>query len=387
MGGHDNFFMDDYSIFRNPANINYYPNMLLGSPGVFSTDPSDTNNSKKNPEPQKPYFGPILSYSLNQSSETGTQYPLLSFGAIFNRYDDMLDYLDPSSAAFQNAYYQGQTPNSVVKMIAPVGKIDVMVGYALQNGMMLGVGGYFAFQRELSAYSNLPQLESDLYRLNVGLNWPVAKSMNLEASLGIASITAMAQDSTSDGTVSSVELANSNISARGDIRLFSALTSLNGDFVPHLGVDYVNLKNFTDLDVAAGLGVNVNIDKGFFWAGIEGLYQAQNYKISQSTPTGVGGRVSAGLERNVFFDWWVWRIGVSKSLLYITDGGENGHWWQNPESDGTNKDAFSLGWGLNIENRLKVDVVLAEDMFYTFTNLISGNADHLTNRISCTYSF
>jgi len=29
MGGNDNFFMDDISIYRNPANINYYPNMLL----------------------------------------------------------------------------------------------------------------------------------------------------------------------------------------------------------------------------------------------------------------------------------------------------------------------------------------------------------------------
>ena len=34
MGGHDDFFMDDYSIFRNPANINYYPNMLIGSPSI-----------------------------------------------------------------------------------------------------------------------------------------------------------------------------------------------------------------------------------------------------------------------------------------------------------------------------------------------------------------
>ena len=46
-----------------------------------------------------------------------------------------------------------------------------------------------------------------------------------------------------------------------------------------------------------------------------------------------------------------------------------------------------LGWGLNIENRLKVDVVMAENMFYTFTNLISGSSHHLTNRITATYSF
>ena len=42
MGRHDNFFMDDISIFRNPANINYYPNMLLGSLGVYKPDHIDT---------------------------------------------------------------------------------------------------------------------------------------------------------------------------------------------------------------------------------------------------------------------------------------------------------------------------------------------------------
>jgi hypothetical protein len=375
MGGHDNFFMDDYSIFRNPANINYYPNMLIGSPGVLSMD-SDTGPyaalQRKNKDPQKPYFGPILSYSLNQSSESGTQYPLLSACVILNRYDDMLDYLVSSDTSRY--------------LLTPVGKIDAMVGYALQNGVMIGVSTYLAFQKE-EVQGKL--LESSLYRGNIGLNWPIAKSMNLEVSAGITSITGLGKDTLAPVSDVIDTVADNDISIRGDIRLFSAMTSLNGDFVPHLGVNYIALHNYNDLDVAFGLGVNINIDKGFFWAGLEGLYNAQDFVKgnADSLPTGVGGRISAGLERNVLFDWWVWRIGVNKQLMYVSNGSSNGHWEQNPEADGSNHDSFALGWGLNIENRLKIDVVMAEDMFYTWTNLISGSAHHLTNRITATYSF
>jgi hypothetical protein len=395
MGGHDNFFMDDYSIFRNPANINYYPNMLLGSPGVLTMD-NDTGPyaalSRKNKDPQRPYFGPILSYSLNQSSESGTQYPLLSASVILNRYDDMLDFLNPLSRTFISPVSQTRLSDGhhFFSMLVPVGKIDAMVGYALQNGVMIGAGGYFAFQKEDTLGE---QLESSLYRGNIGVNWPIAKSMNLEVSAGLTSVTGLG--ATVDTLVSktaaeSVDtIADHDISGRVDVRLFSALTSLNGDFVPHLGFNVVTLHNYSDVDVAFGLGVNINIDKGFFWAGLEGLYQAQDFKKgnTDSLPTGMGGRISAGLERNVLFDWWVWRIGVCKQLMYVSNGSSNGHWEQNPEADGSNHDSFALGWGLNIENRLKVDVVMAEDMFYTWTNLISGAAHHLTNRITATYSF
>ena len=104
MGGNDNFFMDDISIFRNPANINYYPNMLMGSLGIYMPGKNDTSNSsalaRTNTIPQRPFGGTILSYSLNQSSESGNQYPLLSIGLVLNRWDPYLDYLDPTSRCF-----------------------------------------------------------------------------------------------------------------------------------------------------------------------------------------------------------------------------------------------------------------------------------------------
>ena len=384
MGRQDDFFMDDISIFRNPANINYYPNMLMGSMGIYTEEKGDTGQysalQRKNRDPQKPFAGTILSYSLNQSSEGGNQYPLLSIGALFNRYDYMLDYISPQSDLFTKAL--GANNNFLTD---PLGKIDVIVGYAFPNGGMIGVGGYFAFQNEKI---NDLSFASNLFKGNVGINWPIAKSMNIEASLDVSSLTGKgATDSTAEAALT---IANGDVSVKGDVRLFSALSSINGDFVPHLGIERISLYDgkYTNMDVAGGLGVNINIDKGFFWAALEGLYESKEYKFHGDTLTsGIGGRISAGLERNVIWDWWVWRIGINKKILYVTNGDDNGRWEQNPEADASDNDFFAFGWGLNIENRFKVDVVLAEDVFYTWTNLISGTMHHLTNRITATYSF
>jgi hypothetical protein len=79
-----------------------------------------------------------------------------------------------------------------------------------------------------------------------------------------------------------------------------------------------------------------------------------------------------------------------KRLLYVTDGaGNNGKWEQNSESNGSDDDFAAIGWGLNIENRLKVDIVLSENMWYTLTNLVSGSgaSKYLLNRATITYSF
>jgi hypothetical protein len=383
MGRHDDFFMDDYSIFRNPANINYYPNMLMGSMGVFLQKNGDTSSTKRiNNDPQNPYGGTILSYSLNQSTEGGNQYPLLSVGAIFNRYDYMLDYINPKSDLFVSQFGANK-----YFLEDPVGKIDLIVGYAFPNGGMIGAGGYFAFQSEKERGLDY---NSNLFKGNIGVNWPVAKAMNLEASIDISSLDGQGVIDSTDRDGGALTIADGDISVKGDVRLFSALNSLNGDFVPHLSIERIKLfkGKYKFTDVAGGLGINVNIDKGFFWAAVEGLYESKEVNFTKDTITsGVGGRISAGLERNVIWDWWVWRIGINKKVVYVSNGDDNGHWTQNTEADASDNDFFAFGWGLNIDNRFKVDAVIAEDVFYTWTNLISGTMHHLTNRITATYSF
>jgi hypothetical protein len=46
-----------------------------------------------------------------------------------------------------------------------------------------------------------------------------------------------------------------------------------------------------------------------------------------------------------------------------------GSWYENPPSDGSDNDLVSLGFGLNVENRLRVDFVAAEDIPYTLLRI------------------
>jgi hypothetical protein len=389
MGRHDDFFMDEVSIFKNPANINIYPNMVYGSYGMYRFQSSDTLASNSNRDPVDPFFGAIVSYSLNQNSENRNQYPMISVGAVFNRHDEMLDYITKGTDK-----YLGSVKDS---LLAPAGKADLLFGYAMKNGGMIGAGAYFAVQSLTNG--NDVRYESSLYKGNIGMNWPVAKSTNLEASLGAGILRAKGNGFGYDSVNYSGDIiANNDYFVRADLRLFSAMSMLNGDFVPHLSVQRVKLRNDTIAlnDVAAGLGININIDKGFFWAGIEGIYKDYSYLWTgsgeiDSSKSSIGGRVSFGIERSIWWDWFVIRVGGQKTLLY-TNTNKTGNtikinqWEENAPSDGTDNDLVALGFGLNVENRLRIDVVAAEDLPYTFA-FLSGPRHHIFTRVSATYSF
>lgn len=390
MGRHDAFFMDETSIFRNPANINIYPNMVYGSYGVYkqADSSSDVNETYRalqttNRDPIDPFFGAVVSYSLNQGNENGSQYPMLSIGAIFNRRDEMLDYLTMGTKNYIG--------NSAEVLPTPVGKVDLLLGYVMSNGVMIGGGAYVALQK---VKNNSSETEASVYKGNLGLNWPVAKSIDLEVSLGGGSITAIADSVTYNAKKDSIistklkTLASNDYFFRAESRLFTALAVLNGDFVPHVRIDVLSLeqRDIFKVDLAAGIGLNVNIDKGFFWAGLEFLY-GQFDSASVSSREHVGGRVSFGIERNIWTDWFVIRVGGQKEIAYETDGPDKGKFIENSASDASDQDLVGLGFGINVDNRLRIDFVAAEDIAYTFTNLVSKPQDHLFNRVSATYSF
>ena len=386
MGRQDNFFMDEVSIFRNPANINLYPNMVYGSYGVYRANKEDsanqylTENLNKR-DPSDPFFGALVSYSLNQNAENRNQYPMFSFGAFFNRHDELLDFITPGTDNYMG--------NPSAKLLDPTGKIDLMAGYVLENGGMIGIGTYLAFQSVTQ--NDSVQYETSIYKGTAGINWPIAKSTNLEVSGAGGILRSMGDSLMNTNNSPKVILANNDFFVKGDARLFSALTLLNGDFVPHIGGQYVNLKS-GDISVAelnAGIGINVNIDKGFFWTGIEGLYR--DLYTTDSTRIGIGGRVSFGIERSIWWDWFVVRVGGQKVLVYnnvqLNNSITKGYWEENPTNDGSDNDLVSLGFGLNVENRLRVDFVASEDVAYTLTNLISSPQHHIFTRVSATYSF
>jgi len=360
MGKHDAFFMDETSVFRNPANINIYPNMVYGSYGEFQGTDSGSSLSD-------PFFGSIISFSLNENNDAG-QYPMLSLGAVLNRYDEMLDYVKMG-----NEKYIAGTDT----LVEPIGKVDLLIGYVLKNGVMLGGGAYIASQ---SIEKDNEVSETKIYKGNLGMNWPVAKTMDLELSLGLGTMTAIDKNSV---------IADQDYFGRVEARLFSALAGINGDFVPRARVDVLSLekRNELQVDIAAGLGVNINIDKGFFWAGLEFLY-GQKDSDEEESMQDVGGRVSFGIERNIIWDWFVIRVGGQKSILINSKGANERMMTENPSFDETNDDLVGLGFGINIENRLRIDFVASEIFPYTFTNLISsGQQKYMFSKVSATYSF
>jgi hypothetical protein len=252
-----------------------------------------------------------------------------------------------------------------------------MLGYVMQNGLMLGGGAYLAMQE---VESNGSLFETKVYKGNLGMNWPVAKTMDLEISLSGGSITA---------TTDEKKVAQNDVFGRVEMRLFSALAGLNGDFVPKARVDFIHLEKQSDtrVNVAAGLGVNLNIDKGFFWTGFEFLY-GQRDANGDEAEQNVGGRISFGIERNIIWDWFVIRVGGQKSLLVKNIGANEKEFIENPSYDETENDLVGLGFGINVENRLHIDFVASELFPYTFSNLISnGKMPYLFNRCSATYSF
>lgn len=383
MGRHDAFFMDEVSIFRNPANISIYPNMVYGSVGYYMPDSAKDNlNSqfsamgKSNRDPVDPFWGAIVSYSLEQGTDGTNQYPMISLGAMFNRRDEMMDYFTPGN----EKYLAG--PNDTI--LEPLGKIDLLLGYVMKNGGMLGIGAYGAMNR---SEKNGRELKSAIYKGNIGMNWPVAKSMDLELSVGGGTITAFSADEGNNGYKATTRAENDYF-GRVEGRLFSALPSINGDFVPHIRVDMLELssKDIFQVDLAAGVGLNLNIDKGFFWAGVEFLYGQRDWS-GDSTNEYVGGKVSFGIERNIWTDWLVLRTGGQKKILFVSEGPSDYRMEENSAADGSDEDFLGIGLGINIDNRLRIDFTVAEDVFYTLSNLFSAPQHHLFNRLSATYSF
>ncbi len=78
MGKNPTFIMDDISIFDNPANINLYPNFLIGELGTYVKDvPSGVNE-----DPNDPWFGGIFSLGIGENKA-------LSIAGVFNRKDEI----------------------------------------------------------------------------------------------------------------------------------------------------------------------------------------------------------------------------------------------------------------------------------------------------------
>jgi hypothetical protein len=367
MGKHDAFFRDEVSIFRNPADMSLYPNMMYGSYGWVdkTLNLNKSTYMRDNLTLSDPFFGAMISHKFSEAENA----PMFSLGTFVNRRDRILDYLMEAGGG---------------NLKEPVGKLDLMFGYDMGNGIALGLGLYGAYQKEKT--NDVITAQTGVYKLTAGINWNLDQGLDFEASFNGGSIRGTYTPRTSNQLV---KITDGDYFYRGDVRFFSAVPSINGAFVPQVSMEIMKLNKVDIIDVAGGIGLNMNIDRGFFWAGLQGLYTQRD--MDKETEESIGGRLSFGIERNIVWDWFLIRVGGEKELRYESkNSGKNSKWVEKNNDLDTpySEDALvGLGFGVNIDNRLRIDFVSSNDVAYTFTNLISGPQLSLFKRISATYRF
>jgi len=377
MGKHDTYFMDDVSVWDNPANSNIYPNYLMGDLGQLHSTTVDTNNYKGlaryNRDPSNPWFGAVFAKSLGDSKSTN-RYPQITIGGAFNRDDEILNNIG--------------TSGKLAKDSLPL-KMDGMLGFATSNGMMFGLKAFGA-GNEIQSVGHDSAVWVTRYTL--GLNIPVTQGVDFELAGGPNYIS-YTKDSASYGT--------HGLGFDAHTRAFISAPVISGEIVPAASIFITNPYNNSVTDVKAGLGANVSLDRGFFWIGADYVYHKEEWDGSNNyDSTSKGARVSFGIERNVWTDWLVLRVGGQKYMTFdrvhdtrpptartTTPSTLRESWNTNPINDGTTGDHVGFGIGINVEDKLKVDATMGEDLVFTGGGLLSGPSDHVFSRISATYSF
>jgi hypothetical protein len=419
MGKHATFFMDDVSIFENPANINIYPNFLIGELGKM-IEFSDSSTYYRNEDPAEPFGGGILSFSLNRDKSAETRYPMVCVGAIMNHENEMVDVLEQAALANGHIIPEPVVPNS-----------DFFTGFTFANGIMIGGHLYAAVQNveiptdELADSLNVTSREelknmgittgidtgagsdadifnrlqgtdkliweSNVVRGDLGVNMPVTQNMDLEVSGGIALLQYSGPASAQLGALAVSDYSENDISFFVNARLFSTLLSLNGEIVPIFKLKKIAVRKYEVLEWELGVGANVTLDRGFFWAGAEFVRNVTTIPLGTSRTEkeeSIIVPLSLGIERNIVWDWFVMRVGFRKVVFGSSTNQDDLEMMEsNPEANRLPNDHAGFGVGLNIEEKLKIDGVVAEDIVYKWGNLISGNSHHILTRITATYSF
>ena len=258
------------------------------------------------------------------------------------------------------------------------------------------------YQVSRDAYASAVQADG-------GLNLQFGSNIDFELSFGIARI--------QYGPEHLNFFDDGDFSFLAKSRAFFTLDALDGELVPAFSMRLIQAPGIEDKHAQAGLGINVALDRGFFWLGAdfiwnklkahdwfydydsgESIYNSQNEDHPHwDKRSDIGGMISFGIERNIWWDWFVIRVGGQKSILYtqcdvnsknLSSNGicrDDGNFFStNPLADGTADDHVGFGFGINIEEKLKIDVTVAEDLL--FRNPFQGEG-RIFSRISATYSF
>ena len=400
MGKNTTYIMDDVSIFDNAANINLYPNYLIGEFGPYTQDVATGTNQ----DPMYPNFGGIFSISLGDENNPD---PRLSIGGLLGRINTELFRYLPSKVIGENGRDKFDVPETVTNF-------DGFLGWTLVNGDAMGLHIYIAhqdggketpsgtYQVDENAYASIVQADA-------GLNMQFGANIDFEFSFALARI--------QFGPDHKNFFDDGDFSFIAKSRAFFTLEAIDGELVPAVSAKFIEAPGIENTRAQVGLGINVALDRGFFWMGVDFIWdklEAHDWTIDYTTGETVynsydnddpawdkrrdiGGMISFGIERNIWWDWFVIRVGGQKTILYTTCNQnernvgrsgictDDGNFFStNPLANGTADDHVGFGFGINIEEKLKIDVTVAEDLL--FRNPFQGEG-RIFSRISATYSF
>ena len=399
MGKNADYFMDDINIWKNPADANLYPNYLLGELGQ---ERSQDTVYKGNSDPIKPWFGAIFAKSFAPEGAASTgRYPQFVIGGALNREDEWLSYM-PSKVSILTNNLRGTKNTTTYDVSATPVKFDGILGYADAAGNLFGLKTYYAYN-DSTAGSREVKTIVNTYTLGANIPFGTQYSLEADATLGFLSLDV--KDSLDEKTQLSRSYSSGITPSFGaDGRLFVDARPLPIVLVPAVSFRDVNAPSRTLTSFRIGSGANVSLDRGFFWLGVDYFNSSDEIfadtsdasfgtvtdSISSTTIDDQGVRVSFGIERNIWTDWFVIRVGGQKVIKFRNVKGKGVNYSTtstNLDGGDDDNDLVSVGIGLNIEDKLKVDAVVAKDIFFNGGGLLSHSVDHILSRVSASYSF
>jgi len=414
MGKRSAFFLDDITMFDNPANATFYSSALMGELGFYQPGNLGPSHIGTAVDPFSPWFGALFKFGLSEKKEV--RDPQITIGGFFGR-----DHYNFTRFVPRKVVVSGDT----VPIPQSVTNFDAILAGTMIDGSAVGAHVYVGIQdgkqdadkwnTDPSKGELTPDAHVSILSMDYGANFLITGKASLELTLGVARI--------QYGPSRKTFLDPGLFSFYSQGRLFLDVDPMSGQLVTGYKIADMEVPGWEENLYNVNLGFNVVIPKGFFWIGLDAIrvkeevgtwdkiteeedeyliYREPGSQEEYSTDKSdrMGGIVSFGVERNVGAKWLIFRIGGQKSFIYNTCRSPEGKtticpsglnpnekvnfWSTNPYADGTLDDHIGVGMGFNIEDRLKIDFSLSEDIFYR--NPFKGGSTFIS-RISSVYTF
>jgi hypothetical protein len=411
MGKRPAFFLDDMSIFENPANATFYSNALMGELGFYNQNSLRANDVGKNKDPFTPWFGGLFKYGL---SDKGLKDPQITIGGLFGREHYEFTRYVPKKIV--------SASGDTVPIPQTITNFDAFLAGTMIDGSAIGAHVYVGVQDGKQDDGLMgSNAHASILSMDYGANFLVSAESSIEITLGVARI--------QYGPSHKTFLDPGLFSFYSSGRFFLEMDAWSGQFITGYKIAGMEVPDWTENFYNLNFGVNVIIPRGLVWFGIDAVNVKEEigtwYKVADSdsrngssfiyrepgsleeynrdTRDQIGGVLSFGIERNVWKNWLIMRAGGQKSFIYNTcenlsgkteeapvcelrngGTGKGNYWSTNPHGDGSLDDHIGFGVGFNIDNKLKIDANVAEDIF--LRNPFRGEG-RLISRISAIYTF